>query len=130
MPSARSMLGEPLEKLSISRSMPSPPIVRMAPLPNCFSIVEPASAIAFSRSDSPGPGLPRVLVVVWLAMVSILLDCLVSGVMRLRRTTAACPAERHSLERGVTRAGAVQLAFEQHRLRHDEFRRRHGQPGE
>ncbi len=58
------MLGEPLEKLSASRSTPSSLMVRIAPLPNCFSIVETASAIALSRSDSTALPLPRVLVLV------------------------------------------------------------------
>ena len=38
--------------VSTSRSTPSSLMVRMAPLPNCFSMVETASAIALSRSDS------------------------------------------------------------------------------
>ena len=58
MPSARSRLAEPVENESISRSMPSAVIVRIAPLPNCFSIVETACAIAFCRLSAL-PLVPR-----------------------------------------------------------------------
>ena len=48
------------EKVSISRSMASSLIVRIAPLPNCFSIDETASSIAFSLV-----GLRRASTAVW-----------------------------------------------------------------
>jgi hypothetical protein len=71
MPRARSRLTEPLEKESISRSMASSVILKMAPLPNCFSMVETARAIALSLCPSALP-LPPLAALP--AMSILLLD--------------------------------------------------------
>src|SRR5262245_5734632 len=120
MPSARSRLGEPEEKLFTSRSTPSSVIVRMAPLPNCFSIAETASATAFCFWASTASPFPRPFPFVVMRPSSRL-----DGVMN------RCAAERDALERRVARASGRELAAEEHGPLDGELpggrrRRRHG----
>src|SRR3990172_7404706 len=104
MPSARSRLGEPDEKLFTSRLMASSVIMRMAPLPNCFSMAETASASAFCfwASTASAP-FPRPLPFVVMCSSGPSLD----GVMN------RCTGERDALERRVARAGVRELAAEE-----------------
>ena len=63
------MLGEPLENDLTSRSMPSAVMVRIAPLPNCFSMVETARAIAFPLLSSVDVAAPLVRAALLLAAI-------------------------------------------------------------
>ena len=84
---------EPLEKAPISRSIASSLIVMIAPLPNCFSIVETASSIAlrFWSRGALGAGLK--------GRTFFAMDF--SPSEWLGRGPVA--AERHALEGGVQR---------------------------
>src|SRR5512134_386739 len=113
MPRARSMLTEPLEKAPISRSMASSFIVRIAPLPNCFSMVETASSIALrfwpsvSARSARGSKGRTFFAMGWCSFGSGF-------------GSGTGDPEREALEGGVEGALRQEVAAEQHDLGHAE----------
>ena len=104
MPSAMSRLGAPLEKHAISWSAASSVMRVIAPLPNCFSMLDTASSMAFAFASSATPPRSTFAFVVSPSLPRAILLASPSCLLPLRCRLPKCFSCRRREPNQVSRA--------------------------